>query len=292
MKIAEGIAARKKPFYSLEFYPPKEEAQRNDFFATAEKLTVLDPLFVSVTYGAGGSSQNATLDITAQLKREGFNPMPHLTCVGASSERILQFLDAADAAGIDNILALRGDPPRNQPDWKPEGNFVHAEDLVNFVRAHKPGMDIGVAGYPAPHPESPSFASDRRHLSHKIASGASFVVTQLFFDCREYFALVEHLAFQGIHVPVIPGILPIASLDSVRRTLSMCGANIPGAFYLQLEQAHAQGGVEAVKEVGFAFAVEQIRTLLQGGAPGVHLYTLNRAETCLRIMQEVGPLGQ
>lgn len=290
MKIGERLRACSSPFYSLEFFPPREKEQWPAFLETARRLQALNPLFASVTYGAGGSTQDRTLEITARLRTLGLEPMAHLTCVGAGPERISEVLQRLHDIGVDNILALRGDPPRDRRmDWN-TADFRHASDLVRFVRRVRPDMGVAVAGYPAPHPESPSFAEDRARTREKVLAGADFVVTQLFFDVREYFDLVDGLRAHGVNTPVIPGILPIQSLDSVRRVLSMCGANIPGNFYLELEQAHAEGGAEAVREVGLRFAVRQIRALLEGGAPGIHLYTLNRAELCLRIADEVGPV--
>lgn len=299
MKIRQILKERARPFYSLEFFPPKDPAQWPSFFGVVEQLRALDPLFASVTCGAGGSTQAYTLDIASRLKRDyGLEPMPHLTCVGATADSLRAALDGFQRAGIDNVMALRGDKPRDAgPDWN-DGDFRYADNLVSFIRKGwredqregRGGFGVGVAAYPAPHPESPSFRSDRERLVQKIRAGADLVVTQLFFDSREYFALVEFVREQGLDLPVIPGVLPIQSLASIRRTLSMCGANIPGALYLQLEEAHAKGGTEAVKEAGLAFAVKQIRRLLDGGAPGVHLYTLNRAELCLRIADEVGRL--
>lgn len=291
MKIRQCLEARPRPFYSLEFFPPKDPEQWPDFFDIVDRLQALSPLFASVTCGAGGSTQSYTLDIASRLKRDhGMEPMPHLTCVGATAEGILEAVDGFRREGIDNLLALRGDKPRDAgADWN-EGPFRHADDLVRFVQRERPGFGLGVAAYPAPHPESPSFRNDREHLLYKIQAGADLVVTQLFFDSREYFELVEFLRGRGVTTPVIPGVLPIQSLASIRRTLSMCGANIPGKLYLQLEDAHNKGGTEAVKEAGLAFAVEQIKRLLDGGAPGIHLYTLNRAELCLRIAEAVGRL--
>ena len=291
MNIRERLEARKGPFYSLEFFPPKDPAEWPAFFGIVDRLQALYPLFASVTCGAGGSTRSYTLDIASRLKLEhGMEPMPHLTCVGATAEGLLEAVDGFRREGIDNMLALRGDRPRDAgADWN-EGAFRHADDLVRFIRRERPGFGLGVAAYPAPHPESPSFRSDREHLLRKIESGADMVVTQLFFDSREYFELVEFLRERGVTTPIIPGVLPIQSLASIRRTLSMCGANIPGKLYLQLEDAHDKGGTEAVKEAGLAFAVEQIQKLLDGGAPGIHLYTLNRAELCLRIADAVGRL--
>lgn len=289
MKIRDSIAASTRPFYSLEFFPPKERENWPGFFATVERLKALNPLFASVTYGAGGSTQDNTLEITSHLKNVmGLEPMAHLTCVGATRERIADYLRRLREVNVDNVLALRGDAPKGQDiDWD-TAEFRYAADLVRFTRDEQPDMGVGVAGYPAAHPESPSFASDLRHTADKVNAGADFIVTQLFFDVREYFDFVERLRAMGVNVPVLPGILPIQSLESVRRILSLCGANIPGKLYLELEAANEKGGAEAVKEAGIAFAQQQIRSLLDGGAPGIHLYTLNRADTCLRIAEAVG----
>ena len=220
MNIGQLIAERGKPFYSFEFFPPKDPDQWPDFFKMAERLAPLEPLFTSVTYGAGGSSQDATLEIVSHLKKEfQFETMAHLTCVGATQEHITQYLQRLRDNGVDNVLALRGDIPKGQDiDWE-TAEFRHAADLVRFA-----------------------------------------------------------------------GILPIQSLESIRRTLALCGANIPGKLYLALEEANAKGGAEAVREAGLKFAVQQIRTLLDNGAPGIHLYTLNKAPMCLRIAEEVGAL--
>ncbi|EGY24271.1 5,10-methylenetetrahydrofolate reductase [Desulfovibrio sp. A2] len=289
MKIRDRIAASTSPFYSLEFFPPKERENWPGFFTTVERLKALNPLFASVTYGAGGSTQDNTLEITSYLKNVmGLEPMAHLTCVGATRERIADYLRRLREVNVDNVLALRGDAPKGQDfDWD-TAEFRYAADLVRFTRSEQPDMGVGVAGYPAAHPESPSFASDLRHTADKVNAGADFIVTQLFFDVREYFDFVERLRGLGVDKPVLPGILPIQSLESVRRILSLCGANIPGNLYLELEAANEKGGAEAVKEAGIAFAQRQIRTLLDGGAPGIHLYTLNRADTCLRIAEAVG----
>lgn len=286
MKIGTLIRQCKKPFFSLEFFPPADRENWPEFFGVAEKLAGLKPLFVSVTYGAGGAKQANTLEITGQLVRMGLTGMAHLTCVGAEPEKIEKFLRALEAAGVENVLALRGDAPKNsQIDWQ-AAPFSHASDLVRFIRATAPQMGIGVAAYPSPHPESRSFSRDRLHTAHKLASGADFAITQLFFDVREYEDLCRGLKARGIDVPVIPGILPIQSLDSLKRVLSLCGANIPGKLYLELEAAHREGGAQAVREAGAAFALNQIRRLLELGAPGIHLYTLNKSALCSRLIRE------
>ena len=288
MKIADALLARTRPFYSLEFFPPKEPEQWPAFFEAVAKLKALDPLYASVTYGAGGGSQDNTLAVTEKIKNLGINPMPHLTCVNASRERIAGFLHDLEAIGVRNVMALRGDAPQCADFSWDNSEFRHASDLVAFVRKEFPGFCLAVAGYPGAHPESPTFSSDIAYTKVKLDAGADFIVTQLFFDVREYFAMVERMRNMGVTKPVLPGILPIQSLESIRRLLRMCGANIPGKLYLALEEANETGGPEAVREVGIRYAVEQIRRLIDNGAPGIHLYTLNRAGMCLRIAEEAG----
>lgn len=290
MHIGKMIRELSAPFYSLEFFPPSDTAQLPDFYATVDRLRALNPLFASVTYGAGGARQQNTLAVTAELAWRGITAMAHLTCVGAEPQSIAAFLHDLQASGVNNVLALRGDPPADKPwDWN-KAHFRHASDLVAFAREQQPDLGIGVAAYPAPHPESPTFADDRRCTAEKMRAGADFALTQLFFDAREYEDLVSHLRGQGITTPVIPGILPIQSFDSLRRVLSLCGANIPGKLYLALEKANNDGGAEAVRQVGLDYAVRQIRSLLDAGAPGIHLYTLNKADMCLRLAEAVGTL--
>ena len=290
MHIGKMIRELSAPFYSLEFFPPSDTAQLPDFYATVDRLRALNPLFASVTYGAGGARQQNTLAVTAELARRGITAMAHLTCVGAEPQSIAAFLHDLQASGVNNVLALRGDPPADKPwDWN-KAHFRHASDLVAFAREQQPDLGIGVAAYPAPHPESPTFADDRKRTAEKLRAGADFALTQLFFDSREYEDLVSHLRGQGITTPVIPGILPIQSFDSLRRVLSLCGANIPGKLYLALEKANNDGGAEAVRQVGLDYAVRQIRSLLDAGAPGIQLYTLNKAGMCLRLAEAVGTL--
>jgi methylenetetrahydrofolate reductase (NADPH) len=288
MNLARHIATAGTPFYSLEFYPPKEKKDWPAFFQTVTELRSIGPLFASVTYGAGGSTQDNTLALAGKLRELGLETMAHLTCVGADKAKIAAFLRDLRAVGVENVLALRGDPPQGQQVDRDKAFFRYAADLVRFVREQDPLMGLAVAGYPAAHPESVTFRADREHTCDKIRAGAEFVITQLFFDVREYEDFVSYVRAQGIRVPIIPGVLPIQSLESVRRVLALCGANIPGKLYLELEAANARGGAAAVKEAGIAFAVRQIKALLEFGAPGIHLYTLNRASTCLRIVEETG----
>lgn len=286
MLIGKMIRQTTAPFFSLEFFPPANPEKLPEFYATAEELGKLHPLFVSVTYGAGGANQGRTASVAGELAGRGFTVMTHLTCVGASEEGIANYIADMKKVGVNNILALRGDPPKDKPwDWN-AGAFHHAADLVRFIRRNFPEMGIGVAAYPAPHPESGTFEEDRQFTAEKLAVGAEFAITQLFFDVREYMELMATLQRKKIDVPIVPGILPIQSLESLRRVLSLCGANIPGNLYLALEEANEKGGAEAVREKGLEFALNQIHQLLAYGAPGIHLYTLNKSDPCIRIIKE------
>ena len=283
----DDLLAQGNRFISLEFFPPKEKDAWPSFFFEAGKLSGLNPMFVSVTYGAGGGTQANTLELVTRFSRDlGVNPMAHLTCVGAREDNLRSFLDALEAAGVDNVLALRGDPPQGQEDFKPENSaFQHGSDLVEFIHEAYPKMCIAVAGYPEKHPQAASLEEDLDYLKLKVDKGGCFVITQLFFDNDRYFDFVARCRDKGIGVPIVPGVLPILNLASVKRILSLCGATIPGDYLARLESAGDQGGPAAVRELGVAYAREQCRDLLARGAPGVHLYTLNKAQACLDIVR-------
>lgn len=285
MQIAQRIAASRSPFLSLEFFPPKDRATWPAFFEEVGKLKALNPLFVSVTYGAGGGTQANTLDVVTRLKRDlGLEPMAHLTCVGASASALHGFLKELVAADIHNVLALRGDPPKDRPDFRFEGQeFQHASDLVAFICKHYPSLGVGVAGIPTKHPESPTVEDDLKWLKFKVDAGGDFVVTQLFYDNEHYFEYVRRLRALGLTVPVLPGILPVMSMKSAQFIAGLNGRAVFGGFYEVLEQTFARGGDEAVRELGLAHATRQAQDLIDRGVPGVHLYTLNRAEACLEI---------
>lgn len=290
MRIAE-LLSRKTPFISLEFFPPKDRAEWPAFFTTVERLKVLNPLFASVTYGAGGSTQGDTLEIVSRLSQEyGLETMAHLTCIGAESATLTTFLDQLVKAGVHNVLALRGDLPQ---DASPEVfaclPMQNASDLVAFIRTSHPGIGIGVAGYPETHPEATNSDADLSYLKLKIDQGGDFIVTQLFFDNQHYFDFVRKARALGIDKPIIPGILPVVSLKVIQRIVSLCGASIPPAYLQELEAADQRGGAAAVQEVGVAFARKQAQELLAAGAPGVHLYTLNRADAVLTLAQDLLP---
>ncbi|WP_028583618.1 methylenetetrahydrofolate reductase [Desulfogranum mediterraneum] len=286
MRIPELITDS-DPFVSLEFFPPKKRDDWPAFLEVAARLKALNPLFVSVTYGAGGSTQNNTLEICERLISScGVEVMPHLTGVAADEEKVERFLEALGPMGIDNVLALRGDRPDNLSGSDEElfATFPHASDLVGFVRKRYPEMGIGVAGFPEAHAESPSIAADLDVMGEKMAQGADFVITQLYFDNRVYFDYVERLARRGISQPIIPGVLPIRNLASLRFILELCNAKVPGKLINALLRANEEGGNKAVYQVGVAYAKQQVRELLASGAPGVHLYTLNKADMCLEVM--------
>ncbi|MEA5113605.1 MAG: methylenetetrahydrofolate reductase [NAD(P)H] [Geobacteraceae bacterium] len=288
MRIVE-LFERDKPFISLEFFPPKEQNDWPGFFRCVEKLRSINPLFVSVTYGAGGSTQSHTLDIVTRLKRDlSLEPMAHLTCVGATEAGILAFLKELRSVGVDNILALRGDPPQDQPAiTSAERDFTFASDLVSFVRKRFPEMGIGVAGYPEGHPEASCLEADLDALRFKLDAGGDFVVTQLFFDNGHYWDFVKRARTAGVKKPLIPGIMPIFSLKVIKKVLSLCGASIPADFMAKLEEANLRGGADAVQALGMEYARGQIKGLLEKGAPGIHLYTLNRDEACLSLLEGI-----
>ncbi|MDR2489277.1 MAG: methylenetetrahydrofolate reductase [Desulfovibrio sp.] len=291
MKIIDRIR-NSGPFYSLEFFPPKDRSQWPRFFQTAEKLRTLDPLFVSVTYGAGGHSQENTLEITTLFAHEGYCPMAHLTCVGALTESLTAYLHKLADAGVYNVLALRGDPPKDKMIVWDACEFSYASDLVSFIHRKFPFLGIGVAGYLTPHAESPSFAADRRATANKLNAGSDFCITQLFFDPREYFEYVEQMRLLGVTKPIVPGVLPIQSMESLRRVLSLSACSMPAKFFLDLEKADREGGQAAVRELGLVYAAKQIKALLDGGAPGIHLYTLNMADLCLQLADRVRNLQE
>jgi methylenetetrahydrofolate reductase (NADPH) len=286
MQISNIIESNNR-FLSLEFFPPKEENDWPLFFNQVNRLAELDPSFVSITYGAGGKFQDNTLSIAAEVhKRFGLTTMAHLTCVGASHNGLSTYIDRLLDAGIENVLALRGDMPDGDPNeiWQ---DFAYASDLVEFVKKRWPEMGVGVACYPDSHPESPSIEDDLKWTCHKLNAGSDFGVTQLFFDVRRYQDLVLRLTKRGVTTPIIPGILPVLSMQSLNRILALCGANIPLKLYLELQKAHDQGGDKAVRIKGIEIARQQIRELLAQGAPGIHLYTLNNADTCLDILTNI-----
>lgn len=282
MKIDQLIAS-KRPTFSVEFSPPKTPEAERQLLETARQLRELDPDFVSVTYGAGGSTRDGTVEVTARMKDElGLETMAHLSCVGETTEGLAETLDRIEAAGIENVFALRGDPPRGQEDFvQPEGGLGSAADLAEFIEA---GWDFGIGGacFPEVHPEAPDLATDLSYLKRKVEAGAGFLITQLFFDNQVYFDFVRAARARGIEVPILAGVIPVASYAQTKRICSLCDATIPAPLEAAFEAAG--GDAEREFELGIAYAAQQCAELLIGGAPGIHFYALNRAPATRAVL--------
>jgi methylenetetrahydrofolate reductase (NADPH) len=277
---------RGDPVFSFEFFPPKTEEGERQLFQTVEALRPLGPAFVSVTYGAGGSDRARTVELVKRLKRDvEVEPVAHVTCVGSPREEIARVLDDVAEAGIQNVLALRGDPPRGERAFVPHPDgFRHASELVAFVRSRPERWRfcIGAAAYPEGHVETRDLAQDLVHLKAKVEAGSDFLVTQLFFENQHYFRFVERARAAGIGVPVIPGIMPLTSVEQIERFTAMCGASIPPLLRAAMEVRRTDG--EAALQLGVAYATLQCADLLRRGAPGVHFYTLNRSPSSRAIL--------
>jgi methylenetetrahydrofolate reductase (NADPH) len=282
MRIDE-IIAKRGPTFSVEFFPPKTEEGKEGLYETARVLGELELDFVSVTYGAGGSTRDGTVEITKALKDDlGLETMAHLSCVGESAEGLGATLDRIAEAGIENVFALRGDPPRGEEDFvQPEGGLGSAAELAAFI---SDGWDFAIGGacFPEVHPEAPDLDTDLNYLKTKVDSGASFLVTQLFFDNQVYFDFVRAARRKGIEVPILAGVIPVASFAQTKRICSLCDATIPP----RLEAAFqgAGGDPEREFELGVAFAAQQCAELLIAGAPGIHFYALNRAPATRAVL--------
>jgi methylenetetrahydrofolate reductase (NADPH) len=282
MRINEILAAE-TPVFSFEFFPPKTEVGEQNLYRALTELRPLQPSFVSVTYGAGGSSREKTIEIVKRIKEDfGLEAMAHFTCVGATVPELRDTLDEMQQAGIDNVLALRGDPPEGQEAWtKTEGGLEYSSELVELI-----GSDyefaIGAACFPETHIHAESAESDLRYLAEKVTAGVDFLITQMFFDNNFYFDFVRRARAAGIGVPIIPGIMPITRVGQVQRMASMCGSAIPEALSAEL---HArEDDAEAVLDFGVANATLQCAELLAAGAPGIHFYTLNRSPATRAIL--------
>jgi methylenetetrahydrofolate reductase (NADPH) len=288
MRIDEIIAAKRQPVFSFEFFPPKTDDGERNLREALSALRELEPDFASVTYGAGGSTRDRTLGVTTWLKQElGIEAMAHLTCVGASREELATTLDGIAAAGIENVLALRGDPPQGHSEWQPHPDGLeHASDLVELISERHPALGIGAACFPEVHLEATDPLTDLQFAKVKVQRGASFLITQLFFDNDAYFRFVDAARFAGVDVPILPGIMPITNAAQIKTITSMCGATIPPGLLEQLEQrtTRERDAAESVAELGVAYATLQCAELLARGAPGIHFYTLNRSPATRAIL--------
>ncbi len=286
MRIDERIASDAEPSFSFEFFPPRTvEGERNLERALAE-LSRLDPTFVSVTYGAAGSTteKRKTVEIVKHLKRDyGMEAMAHFTCVGATTVELREMLDTMRDAGIENVLALRGDPPPGQDEWiATDGGLSYSRELIELIRDEYE-FSIGAACFPEVHIHATDAESDLRYLKAKVDAGARFLITQLFFDNQCYYEFVARAREAGIDVPIVPGIMPITDAGQIKRITEMCGSNIPDRLLRELE---LRGGDQpgSVTDLGVAYATLQCADLLANGAPGIHFYTLNRSPSTRAIL--------
>ncbi|SRR5258706_15965829 len=289
MKISQMLAAG-RPLFSFEFFPPKDDAAAALLIQTVTQLRDLSPDFVTVTYGAGGSTRHRTLELVARIKKElRIETAAHLTCVGHSKAEIQTVLQELASRNIENIIALRGDPPRGETSFKPHPDGYHYANELSVAVARM-GFCFGVAGYPEKHPEAPSLEVDLKNLKRKVEAGASFVTTQLFFQNAHYFDFVAKARAIGIKVPIIPGIMPVTNFAQIQRFTALCGATLPKELEAELATVQADG--EAVMKIGIRHAAQQCEELLHKGAPGIHFYTLNKSRATREILEHLRNLRQ
>ena len=276
---------------SFEFFPPKTPEGERQLFETIRELKELRPTFVSVTYGAGGSTRDRTRNVVKRIHEEvGLTVMAHLTCIAHTREELIDILEDYRRIGIENILALRGDVPRDRPDFRPpEGACRYAKELVELIReSFKDHFSIGVASYPEGHPESPNMEWEVRFFKEKVEAGADFSITQMFFENSYYYEFVELCQRAGIDIPIIPGIMPITNFRQIKKFASMCGATIPQSLIDRMEPVEDRP--EEVARIGVEFAVRQCEDLLRNGVPGLHFYTLNKSKATLEIYRAIRDL--
>jgi methylenetetrahydrofolate reductase (NADPH) len=292
MRIDERIAAGNEPAFSFEFFPPKTEAGAQNLEDALGALSILDPTFVSVTYGAGGTpaEKHETIDIVSHLKRDfGLEAMAHFTCVGATTEELRATLDLMRDRGVENVLALRGDPPQGQTEWTAtDGGLKYSRELIELIREDY-DFAIGAACFPEVHIHAQSAESDLRYCKDKVDAGARFLITQLFFDNALYWDFVAKARDIGIDVPIIPGIMPITNAGQIRKITSMCGSDIPARLQEELELRADDPA--AATDFGVAYATLQCADLLAHGAPGIHFYTLNRSPATRAILSALRTLS-
>lgn len=282
----DQLLGQTRPTVSFEFFPPKTDAGWAQLYGAVSELHAIKPGYVSVTYGAGGSTRAKTVDLVTRIQRElSLRAMAHLTCVGHTADELGQILDDLWSGGVRNILALRGDPPTGQTDFKPtQGGFGHADQLVAFTR-QRHDFCIGVAGYPEGHPQCLNKTRDLEHLKRKVDNGAHFVVTQLFFDNDVFHWFRDAARKMGITVPIVAGIMPITNVTQIKRFVSMCGAKIPHKLLLRLEAVETD--LEAAAKVGVEYAIEQCNDLVRHGVEGLHFYTLNKSKASTQICRQL-----
>jgi methylenetetrahydrofolate reductase (NADPH) len=285
VKIAERLTrVHDAPCFSFEFFPPKSDEGVASLFAALSELSSLQPAYISVTYGAGGATRERTVELVTRIKAEtGIEAMAHLACLGHTEEEIAAVLDRLAKAGIENLLALRGDPPKEG--GLPPSEFRYASELVKLARRLGHDFCVGAAAYPEGHIECADRNADMWHLKAKVDQGVDFLVTQLFFDNAFYFDFVRRARERRIRVPVVPGLMPITNVAQIERFTRLCGATVPMRLVLELERH--KDDPEAVLQIGVAHAIDQAKDLLARGAPGIHFYTLNRSRATMRILEEL-----
>ena len=287
MKIADMFTAG-SPVVSFEFFPPKTPEGTEALYHAVEALKLCRPSFVSVTYGALGSTRDRTIDLVCRIKRNlGIETMAHLTCVGSPRREIREVLVRLRDAGIDNVLALRGDPPKGEAEFhRPADGFGYASELVRFIRDEGFDFCVGAACYPEGHVECKDRERDLSHLVHKVEQGVDFLITQLFFDNADYEAFVRQARAAGITVPITPGLMPVTNVAQIERFTQMCGAGIPRELHRRLKAVESDPG--AVVATGVYWTAQQAHALLGNGAPGVHFYTLNKSSATLAVHATLG----
>ncbi len=285
MKISEKLNSS-SPIFSFEFFPPKDSDGFATLFETIARLKPSAPGYVSVTYGAGGSTRSKTVDLVGKIKNFiGLESMAHLTCVGHNEQEIQSVLENLQAQNIENVLALRGDPPQGEQKFiKTEGGFEYANELVHFIKKNF-SFCIGAACYPEGHVECQNLDKDIENLQRKVDSGVDFLITQLFFDNYYYFKFLDKVQKKNINIPVIPGIMPILNLKQIQRFTKMCGAKLSESLISKFDGT--QNDKERVRQIGIEHAVEQCGELLKNNVPGIHFYTLNRSKATLAILEEL-----
>lgn len=283
MRIDQILERPDRPVFSFEFFPPKTDDGFANLRATLDQLRHDAPDFVSVTYGALGTTRDRTLDIVKWIKQElDIEAMAHFTCVGATREELTETLREMEAAGVDNVLALRGDPPQGEEEWKPTpGGLLYSTELIELLHEGF-GFAVGAAAFPEIHPEAESAQADIRFLKAKQDAGASFLITQLFFDNEFYFDFVTKARDAGITVPIIPGIMPVTGVKNIKRITELCKSELPDSFRHELERR--EDDTQAVQDLGVAYSTLQCVDLLSRGAPGIHFYTLNRSPATRAIL--------
>ena len=287
--LIKELFTTKKTVLSFEFFPPKTERGWEELFGTIASLTPLNPAFVSVTYGAGGTTRANTHKLVTRIHQEtDLTVVAHLTCVGAKKDEIRQILAQYLESGITNIMALRGDPPKGQQEWTANGgDFPYASDLIAFMKQHFPQLGIGVAGFPEGHPQTPNRLLEIERLKAKVDAGADYIVTQLFFDNRDFYDFCERCEFAGIRVPILAGIMPISTWKGMARMADLAaGARFPAPLLRAAERV--KDNDDQVEQIGIHWATEQIRDLIDHQTPGVHLYTLNKSKASLEICRTLG----